>query len=252
MSSARRSAVHGLVGLLVTASLVGWSAPAARTAHQAPARVVLTGHAATVVAKHQAKGFPLGSVSVTGKVTPAGTGRVVLQRHVGKTWQDVGRATLTRKATFAVRGTRLPVGRLAMRVVVVEAHTAAMVSAAFSLLVKAPVLVKAFPQPPAASGPAAPVPPPQTPVAPLVNPIRRSRQRATPHCRETPKPLPCRGSTLRWATSAATSSRPSTSMTPTRTTQSRRCRPCRKASPLPTAPSPECLPAQGSSASRHR
>ncbi|BEP14424.1 hypothetical protein acdb102_27350 [Acidothermaceae bacterium B102] len=143
-----------LVALSLGSSLVGLSAPAAFAAKSTVARVVLGSHVASVVAKRQAKGAPLGSVSVTGKITPARTGRVVLQRKTGTGWRDVGKASLTAKATFTVRGTSLPVGKLTLRVVEVSPRKAPLASSRFSLLVRVPTVVMTLPLPPV------PVPPP--------------------------------------------------------------------------------------------
>ena len=57
-----RSAVRVLLGLTVVSFMAGVSAPAAIAAKPVPVKVVLTGHVASVVAKRQAKGAPLGSV----------------------------------------------------------------------------------------------------------------------------------------------------------------------------------------------
>ncbi|BEP14425.1 hypothetical protein acdb102_27360 [Acidothermaceae bacterium B102] len=191
MPSAGRSALRGLLGLTVAASMVGLSAPAAFAAHRLAPKVVVTAHVGSVVAKRQASGAPLGSVSVTGRITPARTGRVVLQREAGSRWKDIGNAGLTSKAAFTVRGTALPVGRLVLRVLQVKAGSPSVTSARFSLLVKAPVVVDALPQPPSLPAPT-PTPVP-VPPAPVTNPDPPVALACTPALVGDPKTLAIEG-----------------------------------------------------------
>ena len=155
-----------LVSAVTTALSLTATGPAVATARSV-SKVVVTAHPATVTATGTVA-KPMDAVTIKGKATPA-SGRVVLERKVGKIWKDLSRAAVSsRTGQYVLVGHQLPVGRSSLRVVrAASGHTPAVASKAFSVTV-APSRTVIAPVPPApAPGPQPPAP---TPVAPVPDP----------------------------------------------------------------------------------
>jgi hypothetical protein len=178
--------VTGL-GLVTVATPAG-----AATKKPATASVVVLARPHAVRATASTKGPATAKVRVSGRVKPARTGRVVLQRHRGKGWLDIGRAALTSKGLYVLTSTGLPAGRYSLRVV--EAATKArkaVTGAAFTVTVMAPRKVVAQPTPTAAPQPPAPQPPAPQPPRPTPAPMPAPPAPSGPTVPEPAQPVAC-------------------------------------------------------------
>lgn len=164
----------------VAAALALTSAAVPAQAASPVVRVMVTARPASV-ASTGTSAKPTDLVVVVGKVTPA-SGRVVLQRRAGRTWQDEAGATVAgHTGRFRLVARHLPVGVSSLRVVRAATHgTRAVASPPFSVTVHAPRSTTAsIPAQPA------PVPPAPSAAEPPVVPVS-----------DPPVPVSCRISTV--------------------------------------------------------
>jgi hypothetical protein len=159
------AAVRVGLALLTGLGLVSVSTPAGAVVKKPQPAVVVLARPHAVRATKALKGPATATVRVSGRVTPARSGRVVLQRRRGKGWVDVGRAPLSSKGLYAVTSSGLAVGSYSLRVVEAATRTnKALASATFAVSVLAPRPL--VPQTPPVQAPPPPAPLPPTPAPP--------------------------------------------------------------------------------------
>ncbi|MDX6210648.1 MAG: serine protease, partial [Frankiales bacterium] len=174
-------ALPALTGVVACAVVVSLSGVPAAAAAKPAATVVITSRPKIVIAPPVSRGRPTASVvvkgRVKGRVAPVRAGEVILERKVGNTWKVVGRARVSPTSTFAVTGSRLPLGSSRLRVVkVAAAGSPAVAGTSFSLVVRsptsAPTKAPVTPRGPIATAPAPlPTAPGAPPVPPTVAPV---------------------------------------------------------------------------------
>lgn len=155
-----------ILALVTGLALVGAAAPA-QAKQQPVVRVLVLARPTAVVATVGQHHVAAGRLPVAGRVSPAVAGRVVLQRHVGGTWADLAKATLSRSGAWTLTATGLRAGRYSLRVVAAAVPgRRAVASSTFAVTVLPPRAVPvAQPAPPAPTAPA-PTPPAAIPAAP--------------------------------------------------------------------------------------